>query len=113
MRNELLQEWNDLLSQNENVYIYGAGNTAKAIMRLIGITGNMDKFGGWLVTNKADNPLELEGIPVKEIMEFKNKSALILVPHLGTVKIEILGLLSELGFSNVFEVRKFLELLKY
>lgn len=112
MKNELLQEWNGLLNQYEDVYVYGAANTAKAIMRILNDTGQMNKFRGCLVTNKADNPQKLEGVPVTEIMEFKDKEALILVPHLGTFKIEILKLLNEMGFSNVFEVRKFLELLK-
>lgn len=110
MKDELLKEWNNLLDQYEDVYVYGASNTAKTIMQILKDTNWFHKFKGYLVTNKEDNPKELDGVSVTGIQEFADKNALILVPHLGIFKTEILKLLKELGFVHVCEANHFLQL---
>lgn len=96
-----MKEWEKIFSENDEVYIYGAAKTAKTFLKLARDTNVINKIGGLVVTDVAENPKEVEGVKVKDIHLLENKNAMILVPHAGIYKREISELLKKLGFNNV------------
>ncbi len=97
MASAVKKEWDEILSQD--IYIYGAAKTAERIYQFLLERGGNVK--GFLVTEGKANPSQLSGLPVEDIHNFKHKESCILVPHMGTYKEEIDGLLKSLGFRNV------------
>lgn len=104
---ELLKEWQSLFQREEDYYLYGAANMAKDIIRLSEETGVLRKIKGCLVTNKKDNPDYVADVPVIDVHNIEDKSAVILVPHGGVYKREIAELLEILGFKNVVYIRHY------
>lgn len=103
-----MQEWEKIFCENDEIFIYGAANTAKKLLKLARDTNVTDKIGGFVVTDSTKNPEKVDEFEVKDIHLLENKKAMILVPHAGTYKREISDLLKELGFENVCFVHNIL-----
>lgn len=101
------REWLELLEANENIYIYGAGKIGKKILRLIRQGDQLSRVKGFLVSDKAGNPDNIENIPVFQIDEVENKDELILLSVTDIYQEEILSLLSTYGYKNVISAYKF------
>lgn len=106
----LLDEWHKLFQNGKSVYIYGAAKKAAKTLYLANRTGH--NITGFLVTDLKDNPQSWEGLPVIAVSELKDKSALVLVPHLGEFRSEIEITLVNEGYSNIVFSSKYLDLLK-
>lgn len=101
MKKTTKMEWDSIL--NQEIYIYGAAKTAKDLYHFI-IQQGYKGIKGFLVTEGKNNPEQLLGLSVKDIHNFNDKEAHILVPHLGIYKEQISVLLDTLGFKNVYLV---------
>lgn len=99
MTDKTKREWDMIISQQ--VYIYGAANTAVTLYQFI-LEQGYKSVKGFLVTEMKDNPEQLLDLPVEDIHSFNNKEAHILVPHLGVYKEQISKLLDSLGYKNVY-----------
>lgn len=95
------KEWLKLLEENQNIYIYGAGNIGKQILRLISLRNYQSKVKGFLVTDKAGNPDHIQNIPVYQIGELENRDDLVLIAVSESYDEEIFGLLEEYGYINI------------
>ncbi len=103
MTDELKKEWTSIINK-PNIYIYGAAKTAETMYSFISGMGYKQHIKGFLVTEGKDNVQELLGLEVKDIHNFDEKEACILVPHMGVYKEQISNLLVLLGFKNVYFV---------
>lgn len=106
-----LNDWIQIFNKKEDYYLYGAANTAKKVIELAKKTGVFDKIKGCVVSEMADNPTELLGLPVITICELHKKESVILVPHTAVFKREIVSLLNDLGFFNIEPIHSFANLL--
>lgn len=97
-----------IISQNENVYIYGAGNYAiKFYDRLKEAQQDM-KIRGYIVSKKGNDVFRMNGKPVYSIDEFSDfgeKSSLIVVAVNKQYADEIAHMLN--GYSNLVFLHKY------
>ncbi len=103
MTNEIKREWESILAQ-PNLYIYGAAITASKLYDFIVQMGYKENIGGFLVTDGEKNVQKLCGLPVNDVHNFSDKSACVLVPHMGVYKEQICSLLESLSFNHVYLV---------
>ena len=62
-----MKEWEKIFCENDEIYIYGAANTAKKFLKLARDTDVTDKIGGLVVTDSTKNPKKIDGFEVKDI----------------------------------------------
>lgn len=103
---ELHKEWKNLFKQTGDYYIYGAGNTAKKVLKIAVDIGISDKIKGFVVSDREGNPNTIEGLQVMGIRELEDNNAVVLVPHAGVFKRQIYSLLEELEFANIYSIHK-------
>lgn len=109
MGKELIEELKEILKRNQNVYIYGAANTAKRVYAFLEELKIKHFVKGFVVTDAEKNPDSVNQLPVFSIYDIDNKQSLIVVPHLGTYKVEIQNLLERLHFKNVCFINKYMQ----
>jgi phosphoglycerate dehydrogenase-like enzyme len=89
----------DFCNNNSRVYLYGLGKIGKIVltrMRAFGI-----KVDGFVISNKADEPDEVEGMPVVEFTTIKDCSDVGIIISVGIkLKNTIEKLLNDSGFTN-------------
>lgn len=90
---------------NEKMNIYGAGLMGKALLRCLTDAPFHKKIAFFVVESMDNNPLEIEGIPVVDILNIDNiKDELLLVAlHEKNMKKAINNLKKE-GFTNIVPV---------
>lgn len=100
MTTEAEKEWKIIFEQ-PRIYIYGAAKTAEKLYKFISDTGNSQKIKGFIVTDSKSNVNVLCDLPVYDVYHFEDRDACVLVPHLGTYKVQIIKLLDKLNCKNV------------
>lgn len=95
------------LNRSQDIYIYGAAKTAVRIYGLLTELQLEERVRGFAVTDVGKNPDRVMHLPVFSIYHIQNKQAVIVVPHLGTYKEEILNLLTELNFQNICLINRY------
>lgn len=108
MDKELLEELKEILNRNQDVYIYGAANTAKKVYTFLETLKIKYPVKGFVVTDSGKNPDSVNQLPVFSIYDIDNRQAVIIVPHLGTYKVEIQNLLEQLNFKNICFIDKYM-----
>ena len=104
----LIEEWNDLLKSESDIYIYGAGKYGKTLFEQLKKDGKNENVKGFLVSDLTNNPKIIEDKPVLLINSFYDKTALILVAAPYRYQEEILMTLKSLEFKNIINAEKFL-----
>ncbi len=102
------EEWNNILEDNQSIYIYGAGKYAKRALRQLLRDEKEEKVCGFLVSDSQKNPKLIEGKPVLLVNTLKNKEVLILVAVSEYYWKEIESILRSLQFNNVVNVHKYI-----
>lgn len=95
----------DIIENNKEIIIYGAGNVAKELLNLI---NKLEKRVIAYAVSKGskNNPKALYGVPIleiEELLEYK-KTALVVVAVVESKKQGILDRLNELGFINILQI---------
>lgn len=104
---ELRKEWEELLKENKELYIYGAGKIGKRIFNLINLCGKQQNVKGFIVSNIVGNPESIQGLPVFQLDEVSDKCSTILLAVADTYQEEILELLKQKNFEKVVVAYKF------
>ena len=73
-RKKLALDLFDILNKYNKVYICGAGNYAKALIRLFRFCCKYEAIEGLIVSENRDNIREVEGIPIISINDIKTNS---------------------------------------
>lgn len=102
------EEWKNLIEENQSIYIYGAGNIGKKVLRLIKRTESaVKKVKGFLVSDLVGNPKMLDGFPVMIPENVSDRASLILVSVTDIYQETIVEYLKQLGFVNVIIAYKY------
>lgn len=102
------EEWKNLIEENQSIYIYGAGNIGKKVLRLIKRTESaVKKVKGFLVSDLVGNPKMLDGFPVMIPENVSDRASLILVSVTDIYQETIVEDLKRLGFVNVIIAYKY------
>ena len=104
---ELREEWNYLLRNKDDIYIYGAGKYGKRIWKLLKTSGKEQNVLGFLVSDLYNNPTMIEDKPVCALNSIENKDALILIAVSDQFQEEIASILEKLQFHNVINAYKY------
>lgn len=102
---ELREEWNKILAECQNVYIYGAGKIGRKIYGLIKKGNQLVKLKGFIVSNTGGGYVENK--PIISIDKINEKDSTILVSVSDIYQNEILELLQRTGFTNVICAYKY------
>lgn len=86
----------------ERIFIFGAGNVAKCLCKEIEKNGKLDIIKAFIVSKSDNNPNELNGIPVREYMNYIDAPEKIIIGLQDTNQEEIY---SELVKSGINESR--------
>ena len=106
---KLTEEWGILFKSNQTIYLYGAGDVAKFLIKKAVQDGVSDKIKGILVSNKdSSTPYSIDNIPVLEAKSADDKNAIVLIATSRKWSDEIRLCASELGFSDIRDVFKYL-----
>ena len=101
-------EWKALIDKNQSIYIYGAGNIGKKVLRLIRRTENAAlKLKGFIVSDLIGNPAVLENYPVLLPGSVPDKDSLILVSVTDIYQDTIMEDLKKSGFVNIETAYKY------
>lgn len=103
----LEEEWDSVINNNTAIYIYGAGKIGREIFRLIVMSHHREKVKGFLVTQFAENPNEIEGIPVMLPENISDRSNLVLVAVTEKYQAAIMETLRKTGFLNIQIAHKY------
>lgn len=79
IENGLRNEWERLIRNEKNIYIYGAGAYGRRTLQLLERSNKIDCVRAFLVTSKTDNPDDILGIPVIEYKDVLESNALVLI----------------------------------
>lgn len=102
------EEWKKLIDGNQFIYIYGAGNIGKKVLRLIKKTEcAASKVKGFLVSDLVGNPEMLDGFPVMLPQNISDKTSLVLVSVTDIYQEAIVEDLKEMGFVNIIVAYKY------
>ena len=102
------EEWKKIIDENQSIYIYGAGNIGKKILRLIEKTENAAlKVQGFLVSDMTGNPERIDKYYVTVPQNLSDRDSLILVAVTDVYQDNIIDSLKILGFSNVVTAYKY------
>lgn len=102
------EEWKALIDKNRSIYIYGAGNIGKKVLRLIKRTENaVIKLNGFLVSDMIGNPAILENFPVALPEDVTDRDSLILVSVTDIYQDAIIEDLQNKGFVNIETAYKY------
>ncbi len=104
---ELREEWSQLIKNEKEIYIYGAGKYGKAIMKLLKDSGKEQNVSGFLVSDLHNNPTMIDEKTVYAISNIENKNAFILIAVSDQFQEEILSMLEKLQFYNVVNAYKY------
>lgn len=105
---ELKEEWENLINQNQSIYIYGAGKIGEKVLRLIRNTEfAIKKVKGFLVSDFAGNPKELEGFPVMMPVNISDRTSLVLVSVTDIYQETIVEDLKQLGYMNIIDAYRY------
>lgn len=100
-------EWHNLVSSLDNIYIYGAGKVAVKIADLLDYSGKKGCLKGYIVSSKSGNPDDIKGVPVLLPSEVVNKRVAVLVSLSDVYHPEIFETLTNLGFCPVIPAHKY------
>lgn len=95
---------NKYIDSRKKIFIYGAHNTAKIVYSFLNYSGVIERFNGFVVTSKKDNPNEIANYKVFELSEIKNPEKyiyIIAVPDKYVKEIRIY--LESEGVSDIVE----------
>lgn len=101
-----IDEWKNLVSNMDKIYIYGAGKVAEKIRALLLYANKQDCLMGYIVSSEKDNPDEIEGIPVT-LLDNIEKNATVLVSLSETYHPDVFKKLEDAGFLSVIPVHKY------
>lgn len=90
----------------DTVYIYGAGKRGKRFLEYLYLQDSDKKISGFIVSDRANNPEYIHGIPVKSIdsVEIKHvKNPCVIISPRGNNE-EIIELCRNNGFNNIFNL---------
>lgn len=94
---------NNILKDNEEIWIFGASVAAKKIIRYIKKNCKDSKVKRIIVSNKAENPKYIGNINVEQLSEVTiNKDVLLLVSIMGEAGKDMVEKLKKIGFNNVY-----------
>ncbi len=102
-KEELLAWWEDIFANHDKIYIYGASFNAKKLFESLE-KPQQKKVQGFLVTAAEENPVLWCSRPVWAADVLEDRSAAVLVYHLGVYRKEILDYLEGLHYRNVYAV---------
>lgn len=105
--NSMEQEWKRIFDTDKDYYLYGAALNANRMLIMAKKTGVISKIKGCLVSRRDNNPKYCERIKVMPIADLHNKDAVILIPHMGKQREDILNLLKQYGFGHIVSVNKY------
>lgn len=98
-----------LAHKEKEIFIFGAGEIAKEIIKILPADGRY-QITGIIVTDLKKNPLTLYGIPVKEIVDNSiDKNVMVVVATGKKYQEEILHSLKEHSFLNISVISEELE----
>lgn len=103
----LKEEWNDLLRNNDKIYIYGAGKYGKIIWKLLKNNNKEQNVLGFLVSDLHNNQEMIDGKNVYAINSIEDKDVLILIAVSDQFQDEITSMLKKLQFHNFVNAYKY------
>ena len=101
-------EWEQIIQDDRDIYIYGAGKFGKILLKRFQKDGHAGNVKGFLVTDRENNPLEIDHKEVMTIRDFHDQDALILVAVPRPFQEDILSTLKRACFNDVVNAEKFL-----
>lgn len=98
------KEFFKILESFHNIYIFGAGKVAKKVNQYL--KRNNINIQAFCVSDKSENPKEVDGVKVVNISEVDNhgKNDLIVIATYWFFKKDILNILKEMNFCNVYDL---------
>lgn len=102
-----IDEWNNLVSKMDKIYIYGAGKVAEKIRDLLGYSGKLTCLKGYIVSSKSSNPDEIDGLPVLLLSDSLDKKAVVLISLSEIYHPDVFGALKSAGFASIVPVHKY------
>lgn len=102
-----IDEWNNIISNIDKVYIYGAGTVAKKIASLLAYSGKKECLKGYVVSSKDNNPDEIMGVSVSNLKDITDKKTPMLVSLSEVYHPDIFKDLKEAGFEFVLPAHKY------
>lgn len=102
-----IDEWNHLIADLDNIYIYGAGSVAEKLRGLLLDSGKLDCLNGFIVTSKENNPSEINGTPVMLLADIEDKDATVLMSLSEAYHSELFQTLKDIGFQKIVPAHRF------
>ncbi len=102
-----LDEWNEMISKIRGIYIFGAGKVAVKLAELVIHSKKRDQLLGFIVSEKAQNPSSIMGVPVFQMSDDVDKSATVLVSLSEVYHPEIRDKISDAGFNSIVMAHQF------
>lgn len=99
-----LKQFHSQILNEEKIYIYGAGNIAKFIMRLLS-KDEKRKLIAFVVTF-APNEKFISGIPVIAVSEISDKRSMYVIGVSDKYRKEVTNKLLDIGVTNIFSFEK-------
>lgn len=101
---EKKKEFISQLQNIENVYVFGAGTIGKKVADFL--RRNQIKIQSFIVTNIKQNPLVVNGIPVKEIstVDKGKNNYIIIIATFWYAQEEIISTLKAKGYKHIYPV---------
>ena len=76
---KVIFEFMKSINNEEKIFVFGAGKVARRLYKEFERNNKSKKIQAFLVSNQKSNGKELNGIPVREYMDFKDESEKILI----------------------------------
>lgn len=92
------------LKDSNSIVIYGAGRIARTVYYCMVREPYCLMIDSFLVTNMEGNEVEIEGVPVSEVEQWKDRSSLVLIAVMDGFLEQIQKTLVSLGYGNVVSV---------
>lgn len=103
----LRNEWEKIIQEKDNIYIFGAGDVARRIFCLLCEYDKQSAVKGFIVSKIDGNPQKIADIDVTTVDDLKDKDANIFVTVSKVYHPEVYDSLKSLGFMNIQEIHKF------
>lgn len=108
----LIQEWHSIFESTESIYLFGAGEVAKLLIKRALNDKLANKISGILVSDLCKLSVsELEQIPIFQADQITDKNITIMIATSEKYKNEIYSYLHKLGFVNIIDGFKFIHVM--
>ena len=102
-----IEAWNNTIKTIDTTYIYGAGAVAKKISSLLLYSGKINNLKGYIVSERENNPIHIDGFPVLAIEEVIERDIPVLVSLSEVYHPDVFESLNKLGFERIIPVHRY------